>query len=117
QDRRIDVDDDLIPLARCLPDRSRGAGRSRRARPARRPAAGRTRVAPRPGPGTFPRERFCLSGRCPGVRPAYAVFVLIHMARAAPVALRALLRFGDAIHPSPAPDDALDMLRSAGVIK
>src|SRR5947207_8308997 len=53
--------------------------------------------------------------RCqPSADDHHTVFVSIHMERPAPVAPSALPSFGDAVHPAPATDDALDVLGGSG---
>jgi hypothetical protein len=95
----------------------------------RRPTVPRERV-----PSTFPRERFSspAGDTAPPVRGQrlhhdradlglqpptdhhHAASIRIHVQGAVAVAARRLLRFGFAVHPSPAADDDLHMLRSAG---
>ena len=53
-------------------------------------------------------------GREPPSDHDHAVFILIHVQRAAPVTLRGLAYLGDAVNTSPAADDPLHLASAAG---
>ena len=129
QHRDIDVDHDLVPLPGCTgidPMVERRFGdESQRVRlllrhggrfcgnvvALRRACALIQRLAG--GGQRVPEHRADL--RCqPSADDHHAVFVLIHMEPAAPVAPSALPSLGDAVHPAPATDDALDVLGGPG---
>ena len=138
QHRGIDVDHDLVPLPGCSgidPMMERRFGdESQRVRLLLRHggrlggnvAPGRscgnvvavlrvcTLIQRLAGRGQRLQERGADLRRQPSADDDHPVFVSIHMERTAPVAPSALPSFGDAVHPAPATDDALDVLGGPG---